>query len=257
MTIQRITRVVLGVIVFAVFGLFPFVEVFAAPATAVATANEQTKVLAGQLANTPKLIAVGCYLIGVFYTARALLALRRYLSNADENPINTFLSYGAIGAFLIVLPYVIVVVIRTFGMAFPTVESSQQAFEGAASFKTDYHTGASATTAEALFVNLGTSFLPLAKTMAVLAYVMAAAIILVGLLHLKNYGDDPSQVPVRSIVIKFILAGFLISLPFAMQIFVTTVTGRSTIEDQEQVAMPCIINGSGLAALRKSSSACD
>lgn len=254
MPVQRITRILLGVIALAVFGLFPFAEAFA---TAVPTAQEQTKVLAGQMGNVPKFIAVVCYVIGVFYTARALLALKRYLSNADENPINTFISYGAIGSMLIVLPFVIVVMVQTFNMAFPTVESSQQAFEGAQNFKSDYHQGASSSTMEALFVNLGVSFVPLAKTMAVIAYVMAAVIVLVGLLHLKNYGDDPSQVPVRSIVIKFVLAAMLVSLPFAMQLFVTTVTGRDTIEDQEQVFRPCLIAGSGLAALRKSStSAC-
>ena len=86
--------------------------------------------------------------------------------------------------------------------------------------------------------------------MAIFAYVMAAVITLVGLVHLKNYGDDPSQVPVRSIIAKFVLATCLISLPFAMQVFITTVTGRASIEDQETVARPCMIQGSGLAQLR-------
>jgi hypothetical protein len=246
MTKKTLLQIFFGVASFAVFGLFPFAEALAQN-VAAPDANTAYKTVAGQLTNVPKLIAVICYVIGSFYTARCLLALKRYITDPDENPINAFISYGAIGSLLIVLPYSISVVGRTFAMEAPVVESSQKTFED----ETQYGMSNEGSVAS-LFTNLSSNFIPLAKTLAVFAYVMAAAIMLIGLLHLKNYGDDPSQVPVRSIVMKFILASMLVSLPFAMQIFVTTVTGVDSIEDQGTVGQPCLMAGSGLSKLRGS-----
>lgn len=239
------TRIILGLLTFVIVGLLPFGEAFASAST---TLLAQTKTLAVQSSNIPKLIAVLCYVVGVFYTVRALLGLKNYISNPEENPINSFIGYGAIGALLIVLPYSIVIVAETFAMKFPTVESSQKTFENEAQY------GQSSTASmEGMFANLSSNFIPIAKTLAILAYVMATVIMLIGLINLKEYGDDPSKVPIRSIIMKFVLAAMLVSLPFAMQIFVTTVTGRAGIEDQETVGMPCLMSGSGLSGLRAGS----
>ncbi len=219
--------------------------------SAVATAADQTVVLAKQGGNIAKLIAVFCYIIGVFYTARALLALKNYIANSAENPINNFLGYGAIGSLLIVLPFSIATMGNTLAVRFPQVESSQRTFEDEAQFTTNNNISTSVNTLESLFSNLSLNFVSVSKLLAIFAYVMAAVIMLVGLLHLKNYGDDPSQGPaVRSIVMKFVLAAMLVSLPFAMRIFVTTVTGASDFETQDTVGLPCMMNGSGLSALR-------
>ncbi len=248
-------RFIVAPVAFLVTGLLPFIA-FAqggAPADSKALITK----LAGESAAGPQLIAVVCYVVGVFYTLRALFALKNYITNADENPINSFLSYGAIGSLLLFTPYSIALVAQSLGMRFPTVISSQDTFEDETGFK-GYHfsdqDSGSTTSLEAVFSSLSVEFIPLSKTIAVFAYVIAAVILLVGLLHLKNYGDDPSQVPIRSIMIKFVLASMLISLPFAMQIFVTTVTGKSTIETQDTVGKPCLMNGSGLAAIRGGSS---
>jgi hypothetical protein len=205
----------------------------------------QNKQIVEQIGLIPKLIAIGCYVIGVFYTIKALIGLKNYIANPEENPINTFISFGAIGAFLIMLPYSLVFMMQTFAMGVPTVNSSASTFVDNAGVGRERATNIGDT-----FANLAFEFVPLAKVMAVFSYVFAAMITLTGLLHLKQYGDDPSQMPLKSILIKFILASCLISLPFAMQIFVTSVTGRDSIEDQAVVNRPCVVMGSGLAKLR-------
>ena len=244
------SRLFYGLATFMIVGLLPFLA-YAVTTTAPITANDQIKFLAAEGSNVPKLIAVLCYVIGVFYTAKALLALKNFIANSDENPINAFLSYGAIGSLLIVLPFSIATVGNTLAVRFPQVESSQRTFEDEIQFKDDnFGPNPDMSSLEGLFVNLSLNFITVAKLLAIFAYVMAAVIMIVGLVHLKNYGDDPSQIPVRSIIMKFVLASMLVSLPFAMQIFVTTVTGASDIESQSSVAAPCLMNGSGLSAIR-------
>lgn len=251
MSRKHLFQVFLGLAVF-VCGLFLFTDAFAQSSVAT-TASAQMAGLGKQSSNLPKLIAILCYVIGVFYTARCLVAMKNYIADSDENPINPVLSYGAIGALLIMLPFSIQLISNSLLLTPVTVSSSQETFENEQAFSqnNDDYIDAQSKTLGGAFANLSLNFLPAAKTMAILAYVMAAAITLVGLLHLKNYGDDPSQTPIRSILMKFVLAAMLISLPFAMQVFVTTVTGVDSIESQTQITnMPCIMTNSGLSTLR-------
>jgi hypothetical protein len=77
-----------------------------------------------------------------------------------------------------------------------------------------------------LFCNLGAQFRYMPQLLATLCYTGGAGLLLMALLNLKAYGDDPSSVPIRSVIMKLVLATFLISLPLAMQVFVGSVTGQ-------------------------------
>jgi hypothetical protein len=101
-----------------------------------------------------------------------------------------------------------------------------------------------------VFCNIGNQLRYLPKTLVTFCYVMAAVLAMVGLLNLKAYGDDPTSVPIRTIIMKFILAAFLISLPSAIQVFVTSVTGTKNIEQNEAIGgRPCLMR-SNLSSLR-------
>lgn len=80
-----------------------------------------------------------------------------------------------------------------------------------------------------IFCGMTSQFRFLPKLLSLFSYVIAVALAVSGLMQLKEYGDDPSKVPLRGIIIKLALSAMLISLPFAMQIFVTTVTGADSI----------------------------
>lgn len=80
-----------------------------------------------------------------------------------------------------------------------------------------------------VFCGITAQFRFMPKLLSLFAYVIAVALAISGLLQLKEYGDDPSKVPLRNIIIKLALAAMLISLPFAMRIFVTTVTGVDNV----------------------------
>jgi len=88
-----------------------------------------------------------------------------------------------------------------------------------------------------IFCGITTQFRFLPKLLSLFAYVIAAVLIFKALFQLKELGDDPSKVPVQSIVIKFALAAALISLPLAMQLFVTTVTGAKDLNEAGAVAV--------------------
>lgn len=82
-----------------------------------------------------------------------------------------------------------------------------------------------------IFCGITSQFRFMPKLLSLFAYAIATFLAVSGLMQLKQYGDDPSKTPLRSIVIKLALSAMLVSLPFAMQVFVTTVTGADKIEN--------------------------
>jgi hypothetical protein len=104
-----------------------------------------------------------------------------------------------------------------------------------------------------IFERLADQFSTMAGTMAFFCYLSGAVLGFTGLLNLRAYGDDPSSVPFRSIIIKFALGAFLISLPFAIQIAVATVTGVNGVNNNQGLnggGRPCLMQSSGLMKAR-------
>ena len=96
-----------------------------------------------------------------------------------------------------------------------------------------------------IFCGMTTQFRFLPKLLAIFAYVFAAVLAVQAMLQLKEYGDDPSKTPLQSIIIKLVLAAALISLPFAMQTFITAVTGASDMETKVELKKPSLGNHVG------------
>lgn len=89
----------------------------------------QAKQLAAQATNIPKLIAVGAYVIGAFFTVKALFALKGFIEAPDDNPITKAVAYGAIGALMILLPYLITIMTGTTGAANATKDNASAQFQ--------------------------------------------------------------------------------------------------------------------------------
>ncbi len=102
-----------GIFALAAIALvFPF-DAFA---TSVSTdVANQAKTLAAQASNVPKLMAVGAYIIGTFFAIKALFALKGFIEAPDDNPVTKAVSYGAVAALMILLPYIIGVMRNTIG----------------------------------------------------------------------------------------------------------------------------------------------
>lgn len=114
------------------FGALALVAVILGlPADAFAsnTVLTQTKNLADQIYQVPKLIAVGAYVIGAFFAVRALFALKGFIEDADDNPITKVLGFGAVSALLIMLPYIIEVMTSSIGASASTQTSSASSFQ--------------------------------------------------------------------------------------------------------------------------------
>lgn len=116
-------------------GLLAFAAlIFGLPADALAGGtgmdlDMQTKQLADQVSNIPKLIAVGAYVIGAFFAVRALFALKGFIEEPDDNPITKVLGFGAVSALLIMLPYIISVMTTTIGAKDSNIQSTSQNFQ--------------------------------------------------------------------------------------------------------------------------------
>lgn len=109
-----------------------------------------------------------------------------------------------------------------------------------------------------LFCSLSTEFRFIPKALAIFSYAAGVMLFFIALLAVKQYGDDPSQTPLRGIVIKFVLGAFLISLPMAMEVVVKTVTGDSmdTSSTVVRVQRPCLAHGSALDSGKFTNPAC-
>lgn len=80
-----------------------------------------------------------------------------------------------------------------------------------------------------IFCGITTQFRFMPALLSIFSYAIAAFLGVTGLLQLKQYGDDPSRTPLQGIIIRLALSAMLVSLPFAMQVFVTTVTGSDNV----------------------------
>lgn len=115
-----------GIFALAAIALvFPF-DAFATVTTDV---TNQSRVLATQASNIPKMIAVGAYIIGTFFAVKALFALKGFIEAPDDNPITKAVSYGAVGALMILLPYIIGVMRNSMGAAKDAQDSAASSFQ--------------------------------------------------------------------------------------------------------------------------------
>jgi hypothetical protein len=208
--------------------------------------SDASKQFSTQVSVLAKFIAFFSYVIGTAFATRGLFALRRHIEAPEDNPLGKVIGFCCVAALLILLPWSIGTTQKTIGAGDEgglgdnsSISSTSGNFsQNVTSCKTG--TG----TVNAVFCNLVQAFSPFASFLALCTYVMATFLGLTGLLNLKAYGDDPSQTPLRSIIIKFALAAMLISLPLAMQVFVTSVTGAQSIDTVVQVKKPSLYSGS-------------
>lgn len=119
---------VAGAGLFAAVAFFFPAEALAGGAGANVDMSQQTRQLGEQMANIPRLIAMASYVIGAFFAVRALFALKGFIESPDDNPVTKVLSYGAVAALLILLPYIISVMTNTIGADRSDVTSSAASF---------------------------------------------------------------------------------------------------------------------------------
>lgn len=99
-----------------------------------------------------------------------------------------------------------------------------------------------------IFCSLAWEFQWLPKFMSLLCYIGGVALVFMALLNLRQYGDDPSSIPLRSILMKFALAALLLSLPLTMNVLVGSITGEErTINSQsEALNRPTLSRGASI-----------
>lgn len=205
----------------------------------------QAKTVSVQLANVPRLIAMTCYVLGTFFAARSLFSLKAYIEKPDDNPLATVLAFACVAVLLILLPWILSVGMRTLGAHNVAVQSSAASFESKGPWSEKCAVDG---TFSSIFCSLGTEFRYIPKTLVLMSYASGVLLFFIGLLNLRAHGDDPSQTPLRDILMKFVLGAFLISLPLAMEVVVKSVTGSTMANTAgaTSVRRPCLAHGSAL-----------
>jgi hypothetical protein len=121
-----------GAVLFAAAAFFFPAEAFAQ--TTTVDMNQQAQTLSQQMANIPRLIAMASYVIGAFFAVRSLFALKGFIESPDDNPVTKVLSFGAVAALLILLPYIIGVMTTSIGAQANPVSSSSASFTDSGDF---------------------------------------------------------------------------------------------------------------------------
>ncbi len=225
----------------AMVGLLPFL---AHATNGTGGFDVQANNIGEQTSFVPPLIAVISYVIGTFFAVRGLFALKGFIEKPDDTPVTRVIAYVGLSSLLIFLPYTIDLVANTIG----STESQQvSVVDTAKSFNANTDACSADKTLGNVFCNLTEQMGLFPALLSIGAYVMAAVITLIGFINLKNYGDDPSAVPLRSIIMKFVFAVLLISLPLTMQIIVRTVTGAKSIDEAQKIGLaPIAYKGASL-----------
>lgn len=218
-TMKKYAFFLLGMMVLLMAGLLPFDVLAAGPDTLKTTIKNTSQ----QVGTLPKLISVLSYVAGSFFAVRALFALKGFIEKPDDNPVNNFIGLATLSMLLILLPYSLGLTSNTIGIGSGYVLNSTTG----SFYKEVSSCSGTGKGLNVVFCNLAKEMQPFSKLIAIFSYVTAASLLLTGLLDLKGFGDDPGDHPLRSIVMKFVLASMLISLPFAMDLFVTAATGDS------------------------------
>lgn len=235
-----------GLALLLLFFFFPAVQAFA-QGRAASTLGLVDNV-GNQAGNIPRAVAIACYVIGCVFAFKGLMLMRGLGDQKGGEALMPMIGFLSVGTLLILLPYSIETTVNSLGIAEINNNGAESASDTyAIGNNSDNPTGGM----QKIFFNLVQNTQGFPAAMMIFSYVMAVIMTLGGLYDLKTYGDDPSRASVKAVVSKFALAASLLSIPFAMQIIITTVTGANGIEDREVLDnRPCIMKGSGLMGLR-------
>lgn len=118
-----------GAIMLVAVGILMPLDAFATMTDGGQDLKAQSATVSAQLSNLPRLIAMGCYVIGTFFAVRALFALKGFIEAPDDNPITKVLGFAAVAVLLILLPYVLSVVTKSTGAKTVDVGSSSASFK--------------------------------------------------------------------------------------------------------------------------------
>ncbi len=245
-------KTALGLALFFATFLLPTEMVFAQADNRAASVLGLTQNIGNQTGNIPKLIAIICYVIGIFFTAKGVLLMRALGGKQGGDALMPMVGFLTVGTLLILLPYTVGVMANSLGVQSMSANTAESAAD-------TYHVGENSDNPaggiQKIFFNLTMKTQGFPQAMIIFCYVMAVIMTLGGLYDLKSYGDDPSRASVKAIVSKFGLAASLLSIPFAMQIIITTMTGADSIRDSGDAeyqlkSRPCLMRGSSLMGLR-------
>lgn len=171
--------------------------------------------------NVPLFISVVSYVLGLLFGALGIIKLREHVESPDQNPLRTpvirFIAAGALFALPMIYQTARNAISGTFGAGF-TLDSVTLTI-GSVSGSTDVNgivgNIMSGSDSAPLFV-IGFS------------YVAGLLMIGLGILKLKEHVENPSQVPVRTPVIRFLVGGALLSLPTIYSVIATMIDGGAS-----------------------------
>ena len=192
--------------------------------------NEVVDRLVESLSNTPALISAIAYVFALFLAITGVLKVKEHVVMPQQTPITGGLGRLFIAGALFSLPMLIESAQNLFG------DDSLDVEVGAASSLTTVATGIGGAISSLGgivpdFNHVMAAFLKsvdkLPGIVAILAYILAFVLTVLGAAKLKNHIENPTQVPLKEGVINIVVAGALFALPTIYNIMFGAVGGAA------------------------------
>lgn len=173
------------------------------------------------ISNVPGLIAAFSYLLGVMFGIAAILKIRDHVENPHQTPLREGLIRALAGGALFSLPMVYEVVRTTIGAGGGLGAGSTTlyaAIMAALSVATGQPvTGLPLLDFNHILFNIQDSLGDVPGLIAGVSYLLGLIIGVSAVLKMKEHVDSPQQTALRESVIRFLIAGALLSLPIVLE----------------------------------------
>lgn len=180
--------------------------------------------ISNSLDNTPGLIAAISYLLAILFGVLGIIKTKDHVENPNNTALKIPVIHFLIGGALFALPSIIAAVVNTIdpnGNDFnPAIDlagdlseigSIAGAFDGEMSFNE-------------IFTNIVYAMSNTPLLVYTFAYLVGLIMTVSALLKLKEHVEDQNKTPLRTVGIRFIVAGALLTLPSLFQAMATAIS---------------------------------
>jgi len=198
--------------------LFFGFALFAAPAFAEQSFSAIGDNVAASMTNLPGVLAAVSYAIGILLGALGVIKLKNHVETPTQNPLKDGLIRLLAGGALFALPMIYEAMFNTVGSG----EATQAAVLKAVDAGT-IDLAASGSSVSDIGHNIVDSLSDLPGLIAAISYMLGLLFGALGIIKLKDHVENPTQTPLRTSVIRFLIGGGLFALPIIQEAAINTI----------------------------------
>lgn len=180
--------------------------------------------IANSFDDTPELVAAASYLLAILFGVLGIVKLKDHVENPNGTALKIPTIHFIIGGGLFALPTVVNAVINTIdpnGTDFePAIETASD-LAGIAGIAGSLDGDL---TFNEIFINIVAAMSNTPLLIYAFAYISGIIMVVSALLKLKEHVEDQNKAPLRTVVIRFLISGALLTLPTLFNAMATAIS---------------------------------